>query len=198
MTQNSLLPPPKKGGKMLVAIAAVAALGAVFLMTQGEPEEAAPVAETENAPSAAPATSLAQHSFVVEEPPPSEPDAAVAEEPEETEAAPRARRGGGGGGGGCEGTLSASAARQVVNRNRGRVRSCYERRLKTINSLQGQVSVTLRIGTGGQVSGVRVGGSLRDPEVFSCIRSAVSSWTFPAPEGGCANLSVPFSFSPRM
>ena len=196
MTQNSLLPPPKKGGKMIIALVAVAGLGGVYLAMQPETEELAPVEEAESAPNAAPATSLAQHSFMVEEPPPSEPDAAVEEEPEETEAAPRARRGGGSAG--CEGTLSASAARQVVNRNRGRVRSCYERRLKTINSLQGQVSVTLRIGTSGQVSGVRVGGSLRDPEVFSCIRSAVSSWTFPAPEGGCANLSVPFSFSPRM
>lgn len=199
MTQDSMLPPPKKGKPLflILGVAAALVIGAVVLMSSDdEGAESAPEEATNVIPERQ--VGFRQEAIVLEDEPDAAVDAEVADaEVEETETARRGKRGPGASGG-CNGTLNAAAARSVVNRQRGAVRSCYERRLKAVNNLQGQVMVNVRIGTGGQVSGVNVSGSLRDPEVFGCIRNTVSRWQFPSPEGGCANLRVPFSFTPRL
>lgn len=97
----------------------------------------------------------------------------------------------------CNGTIPAQEAMAVVNRHRRQVRNCYERRLKVNNTLQGKVRMQLTIGRDGSVTGVQVGGSLGDPQVFSCIRSLAKRWTFPQPEGGCATIAAPFDFTPK-
>jgi hypothetical protein len=98
----------------------------------------------------------------------------------------------------CDGDLDVSAVRQVATRARPQVRSCYERRLKVNNILQGTVNVTLAVGRDGSVEQVRVGGSLRDSEVFACVRRLARTWQFPAVEGGsCAQVSIPFAMTPR-
>ena len=60
------------------------------------------------------------------------------------------------------------------------------------------VSVKICVDAGGAVDGVQVGGSLRDRDVFSCVRSIAMQMRFPRVEGGsCAVVNVPYSFSPR-
>jgi len=195
MIQDSMLPPPKRRGPLYVVCFLVAGAGLLaYWQLTSESDNESPVTTPVESVIPVRQTSLAEQSFVISETPDAAPDASVdAASPDGS----RTRNRRGPAAGGCTGTLNAALARQYISRHRGAVRSCYERRLKTINSLQGQVLVDLRVGTGGQVSGVRVRGSLRDPEVFSCIRNTVSRWRLPSPEGGCANLQVPFSFTPR-
>jgi hypothetical protein len=96
----------------------------------------------------------------------------------------------------CSGDLPG--ALKVINENRAQVRSCYERRLKVNNILQGNLTLKLRVGSNGKVTSAQLGGTLQDQEVYSCVRSLAQGWTFPVPSGGsCAVVEVPFQFSPK-
>lgn len=98
----------------------------------------------------------------------------------------------------CTGDIDRAAAARVISQNRRQVRACYERALKQNNMLQGKLNVEVRIAASGKVDGVRFSGSLRDPEVRSCVRRLTRSWQFPAPGGRrCAVVSVPFDLTPR-
>ena len=98
----------------------------------------------------------------------------------------------------CSGDIPVAAIRSVVADNNSQVRNCYERRLKVKNTLQGSVTVSLRVGGTGAVTATQVGGSLNDNETFACIRSLADHWHFPNPSGGaCAVVRVPFNLTPR-
>lgn len=98
----------------------------------------------------------------------------------------------------CDGNLDISAVQRVVAQERRQVRSCYERRLKVNNVLQGTVNVRMIIGSDGSVDQVAVGGSLRDNEVFQCVRQLARRWQFPRPTGDtCAQINAPFTLTPR-
>ena len=98
----------------------------------------------------------------------------------------------------CTGELDASAVRRVVAQQGPQVRACYERALKQNNILQGTVMVRMIIGTDGSVDQVSVGGSLRDNEVFGCVRRLAQGWEFPRPTGNsCAQVNAPFAMTPR-
>jgi hypothetical protein len=96
----------------------------------------------------------------------------------------------------CSGDLPGAA--KVVQDNSAQVRSCYERRLKMDNALQGDLKLRLKIGANGKVVLSSVTGSLHDNEVFNCVRNLAQTWTFGMPrDGSCAVVSVPFQFSPK-
>ena len=195
MIQDSMLPPPKRRTATYIVVGLLITAGLVAYW-QLSSESDAGSAASPPVESVIPErqTSLDEQNFVLAENPDAAVDGSVdAETPDASP--PRSRRGSAATG--CTGTLDPAVARRYVSRHRGAVRSCYERRLKTNNTLRGQVVVNLRVGPDGQVSGVRVDGSLRDPAVFSCIRNTVSRWQLPSPEGGCAHLRVPFAFTPR-
>lgn len=97
----------------------------------------------------------------------------------------------------CSGDIAVAGIQPVISRARPQVRACYERRLKVNNILQGVVNVRVIVNEDGSVDQVAVGGSLRDPEVFSCVRRLATTWRFPNPTGGCAQVNVPFRLTPR-
>lgn len=98
----------------------------------------------------------------------------------------------------CTGEVDRAAAQAVIAEHRPQIQGCYERRLKQQQFLQGNVTVQLRIAQGGNVDAVQVGGSLRDREVFSCIRNVASRMRFSRVSNGhCAVLSAPFAFTPQ-
>jgi outer membrane biosynthesis protein TonB len=98
----------------------------------------------------------------------------------------------------CDGDLSRAALQSVIDNNRAQVRNCYERRLKVNNVLQGDLKLKIKVGSNGQIAAATVGGSLKDNEVFGCVRSLAQRWSFPPPTGGtCAVVQVPFQFSPK-
>ncbi len=97
----------------------------------------------------------------------------------------------------CDGSLDVAKARRALQKYRKQVRTCYERRLRVDNTLQGTLALTLRVDPKGQVSKVRSSGSLEDGPLLSCIQGAAKTWTLPRPTGRCALLEIPFSLSPR-
>ncbi|MEM8607036.1 MAG: AgmX/PglI C-terminal domain-containing protein [Myxococcota bacterium] len=99
----------------------------------------------------------------------------------------------------CNGSLAASQIRDAINgAPRKQVQNCYEQRLKDNNLLQGQMTVLITIAQTGAVRNVSVSGSLRDPQVYSCVRRVARSWKFPRPDGGCVRTSVPFTLTPKL
>ena len=99
----------------------------------------------------------------------------------------------------CRGSLEPQQIRSVINgAPRKQVQTCYEQRLKDNNLLQGQMTVLLTIGPSGAVRNVSVSGSLRDPQVVSCVKRVARTWRFPRPEGGCVMTSVPFTMTPKL
>ena len=104
--------------------------------------------------------------------------------------------GGGGGGWDCSGEISD--ARAVMASAQRQVRNCYERQLKTNNTLQGTVVLSVKVGSNGSVQAVQVGGTLRDNEVFACVRNVAQSLRFSVPVGGaCATVQQPFTLTPQ-
>jgi hypothetical protein len=97
----------------------------------------------------------------------------------------------------CEGDLARASLQSVIDSNRAQVRSCYERRLKVNNVLQGDLKLKIKVAPSGSVTATQISGSLKDNEVFSCVRGIASSWKFPPPQNGCAVVQVPFQFSPK-
>ena len=96
----------------------------------------------------------------------------------------------------CEGTVPAAALQAAVGRYSGQVRNCYERALRQNNMLQGRVTVSLRIGEGGNVTSANASGNLGSA-VNSCVTSVARSWRLVAPTGGtCAQARVPFNMTP--
>jgi len=105
---------------------------------------------------------------------------------------------GGGGGWDCSGEIAQTEARSVMSSAQRQVRNCYERQLKTNNTLQGTVVLSVKVGSNGSVQAVQVGGTLRDNEVFACVRNVAQSLHFSVPVGGaCATVQQPFTLTPQ-
>lgn len=191
------MPPnvPGQGGGskkyVLIGLVLLALAGAMIVsMSGGDAAEAPKTAEKPAIENIERSTSLAAEEVYI-------PDEEELEEPEPAEtaktpvkSAPSRDRWD------CGGELEGASA--IVQRNSRQVRACYERGLKQNHMLQGKVGLRMRVSKDGSVDAVQVGGSLRDREVFSCIRNLAKSWKFAAPTGGrCAVLDVPYNFTPR-
>jgi hypothetical protein len=94
------------------------------------------------------------------------------------------------------GTLPPAVIQRIVRNNFGRFRYCYKRALGNNPNLQGRVIVSFVISRSGSVSGASAGGDLPDAGVHSCVASAFSGLSFPAPEKGIVTVSYPILFSP--
>ncbi len=98
----------------------------------------------------------------------------------------------------CNGELDRAALQSAIAEYSPQIQNCYERRLKAQPFLQGNMSLQMRVMQAGTVDAVQVGGSLRDREVFACVRNVAQRMRFARVTGGnCAVVSVPFSFTPR-
>ncbi len=94
-----------------------------------------------------------------------------------------------------DGTMNTSAVARTIRRGMGAIRTCYQRALKRNPDLSGKVVVRLMINTMGKVTSVEIDSdSVGDNQVTSCIKSYASRWRFPPPEGGSAEVAVPFVF----
>jgi outer membrane biosynthesis protein TonB len=98
----------------------------------------------------------------------------------------------------CQGDVERAALQRVIDANRVQIRNCYERRLKVNNILQGDLKLKMKIGSSGNMALTSVTGTLRDSEVFGCVKAIAQKWNFPPPSGGnCAVVQVPFQFAPK-
>ena len=196
MSQSTPPPPPSGNGKyaiMGIAMLALAGIG-YCAMNSGSGPTPPPVTDRPDAPVPQRSTSMVDETLEIPE---EEPDA-WAEIPDTGPAPRRPPSGGGGGSWDCTGEVDRAALSRVLTENRSQFQSCYERRLKAEPFLQGSVNVQMRIAANGDVDAVQVSGSLRDREVFSCIRSVADRMQFARVTGGnCAVIAQPFSFTPQ-
>lgn len=196
MTQGSSLPPLKKNdGKYgLVALLLLLSAGGLWLFLKPAGGDSEPQAEV-----AAPAPEVAREQFAPEIEIP-ELDAAIdgVEEQEPSREAPPSPDGRPADWI-CDGTLSASQLSAVIRGQPSKqVQTCYEQSLKENNLLQGSMTVLLTIGASGSVKAVSLSGSLRDPQVYACVKRIAKTWKFPQPEGGCVRTAVPFQMTPKL
>ena len=93
------------------------------------------------------------------------------------------------------GSMSKEVIRRVIRRHINEVRYCHEQAMADSDStIDGRVSVSFSIGPTGTVTRAEVVHETTGSQVVAtCIRDAVTRWTFPAPEGGGAVIvTYPF------
>jgi hypothetical protein len=97
----------------------------------------------------------------------------------------------------CEGRVTGPLT-SALHAKGGQARGCYERALRQNSTLEGKVSVQVRVSSDGQVCGAAVtADTIRDPGVTSCILQLFRSGRFPRPTEGCVDVNVPMSFVPK-
>lgn len=93
-----------------------------------------------------------------------------------------------------EGGLDRDLIADVVNRNMGQIRFCYEQGLQGDPALAGRVAIGWTIGSNGQVKTAQVENtSLNSKLVEDCILLRLRTWKFPLPQGG-SDVKVSFPF----
>jgi len=189
-------PLPKSGGSGPIIIAAVLMLlligGLIVWKVTGGSETPKPVPTVAMVPSTPTAT--------MDEPPPPPPPPVVedAGKPDDKTAKKPVSNGGASPCAKvCDGTPSAALSSALSGRA-GQSRSCYEKALSSNATLEGTLTVGVKVGPTGQVCGARiVADGLHDPGVANCVVQRFMSSTFPAPQGGCAEVNVPLRFMPK-
>jgi TonB family protein len=94
------------------------------------------------------------------------------------------------------GSLDKELIRQVIQRNRGQIRFCYESQLTKYPKLNGKVAVKFVINAEGKVVSSEVAQSTAgNAELESCVAGRVRTWQFPKPKGGgVVIVTYPFIF----
>jgi TonB family protein len=94
------------------------------------------------------------------------------------------------------GSLDKELIRQVIHRNRGQIRYCYESQLTRFPKLNGKVAVKFVITAEGTVaSSTVVQATTNNAELETCVAGRVRTWVFPKPKGGgVVVVTYPFIF----
>lgn len=75
---------------------------------------------------------------------------------------------------------------------------CYDTALSQDPTLRGKVSVAVRVGTNGQsCSASVVSNEMSSSTVANCVANYYRGQSFPAPKGGCLDVTIPINFVPR-
>jgi len=195
VTQGSSLPPLRKNdGKYgLIALLLLLAAGGLWFFlksddSESHPEVVEPAPEPPTREQFAPEIEIPEEDSglgVAEDETPAErPHRGSGTRPEDWE---------------CNGKIAAAELTAVIKGQPSKqVQTCYERRLKDNNLLQGSMKVLLTIGASGSVRAVSVSGSLNDPQVYSCVKRVAKTWKFPKPQGGCVRTEAPFQMMPKL
>ena len=195
MSKLSSLPPLKKndGKYALIALLFLLAAGGLWFFLKSYDSE--PAAQTvEPAPEAP-----VREQFVAEIEIPEEDAGPEDDQAEEPATKPRRSSQTGPDEWDCRGNLGAAEIRSVIQGQPSKqVQTCYERRLKDNNLLQGSMKVLLTIGSDGGVKDVSVSGTLDDRQVYNCVKRVAKTWKFPRPRGGCVRTEAPFQMLPRL
>jgi hypothetical protein len=195
MAESTAPAPVKSGGSGPIIIAAVLMLlligGLIVWKVTGS---------SETAKTNTPPISTASPLPVLDEPPPPPPPPPVEPEVVKPEEEKKVVKGGSGPNPcakDCTGTATGALTGALSGRA-GQSRSCYEKALSSNPTLEGTLTIGVKVGAGGQVCSARiVSDGLRDPGVSNCVVNRFAGATFPAPQGGCAEVNVPLRFLPK-
>lgn len=90
--------------------------------------------------------------------------------------------------------LDKAAIDEVIRRNIGQVRFCYEQALQGTPNLSGRVAMGFTIGGNGLVKTANVeSSSMANKGVEDCITMRLKTWKFPLPQGG-VDVKVTYPF----
>lgn len=90
--------------------------------------------------------------------------------------------------------IDPAIIRDVVQKNMGRIRYCYERELAANPNLYGKVKLAWTITAAGGVVGQKIEQStMKNSMVEGCMLRIVARWNFPRPDGG-GDVIVAFPF----
>lgn len=89
---------------------------------------------------------------------------------------------------------SVSNAQSVIAGMRAGFRRCYQQALDQNPDIQGSIRLTIRVGPGGEVTGVSSSstGNL-PPSVIACVEARARAGQFAPPEGGSAIVEAPIT-----
>lgn len=89
---------------------------------------------------------------------------------------------------------TVSNASRVVAGMRAGFRACYQRGLSENPDAAGAITLTIRVGPGGEVQSVGGSSGSLPASVVACVKARAQAAQFDAPEGGSAVISVPVTF----
>lgn len=92
------------------------------------------------------------------------------------------------------GRIEPAVAQRVLATRATEVRGCYERALARDATLQGELTVRLRIEADGRVSQTALSGDDALRGAGRCLEDALRGLLFPPPTGGAATVTVPYVF----
>lgn len=96
-----------------------------------------------------------------------------------------------------DGTMNSDATYRVIRRGMTCVTSTYQRSLKRDPKLSGKVSVCFTVDPMGAVTKMNIDSdTVGDPMLASGIKACLQRLRFPPPEGGSAEVCVPFILTP--
>lgn len=96
-----------------------------------------------------------------------------------------------------DGKIDVDKVQRVFDQNHANLQKCYERALKGDPNLQGQVTLTVRIGADGSPALTRAKSqAIANQTALDCMEREAKSWRFPKPTGGTVMLNKPFRFTP--
>lgn len=96
----------------------------------------------------------------------------------------------------CPGTIDQGQVQRVAQMNVGALRACYNRELRTNNTLRGPLRAQLKINTSGRIEDVEISTPMRSPSMIQCMKAALRRLQVPASRGGCALVPLSFNFTP--
>lgn len=190
--------PKKRGNSGLIIVAALmllAALGLVIYKLKSSSKSEV-VEERVTAPKAPePAPAVLDNA---PPPPPSEEEVAPEQAPQESAKDQKASKGPLGPPG-CSGQCVGTAGddlRAALAARAASARSCYNTALRRNSTLEGKMTVNVRVSPKGSVCSAGVSNNtLGDAAVASCVSAQFRSSQFPAPAGGCVDTAVPLNFT---
>lgn len=92
------------------------------------------------------------------------------------------------------GRIEPREAQRVLGTRATEVRGCYERALARDATLQGELTVRLRVEADGRVSQTALSGDDALRGAGRCMEAVLRQLVFPAPTGGAATVTVPYVF----
>lgn len=95
-----------------------------------------------------------------------------------------------------QGSLDKNAVAGVINARAGQLKACYERATMSNRNLSGRVELLIRLDANGKPERVNIrSNDINDINFQRCLIARVSSWQFPKPEGGSADIEFPIIFT---